>query len=746
LGILSGIISYIFGLSLNLLDASINGFLGALGFDLEIFEYYFPAAAQFHEIIVGFSVSLLFAMLVFQVFRNFGVVLDMEAEDPLKTIGKSALFLGMIVYSRSVIDLILGLMVDPYHVFLGTAATPYKFELTTLVTAIFNSVFSNPFMCIVAMILMMVLGWQFLKLTVECVERYIVFYFSLCFAPVVFATGAFKSTSQILKSWSRLVASQAMLLLINVWSIRLFLSYMPVFEQSGNDMVFTFLMGFAFLKFAQKADTLLRIIGLNTASTGDMVRSLGGTIAGIAMTIRSAGSMARGVASAIGGRFGGAEAAGGKGSQGGGGRNRGSGDEISGMGGRRKQGETKASGVKDAAAGGVTLSGISAAKQGFATDVMRAARARMEGGPFTAEGQSPAADGEAPAQGPDGKPSHNGKIPMKQGESSGKAASAKGFANLDEETLEGLSNLAHGLPHTKCDLKKGVFTGGGFPEFTGEDANIIGASQLVPARGFRRSMMKRSDGSIGTIYRNAETGEAQMVQFASVDNGVIQGVISRIDPKTGRFGEDFAFKAVHSSVPGAESFSSHSVPVRDPSGGVYHVATGADTSIFSQAPGNAQAASAYTPGGANQMSAAGSDGKAVATEKTAGRITPEAGTAAGGGTNIVSPIPTKLHDADPAIEKPSEAPLIPSPAAPTGGQEIRRETALHHETPSPVHRDADAAQAAPGMQPPQNKVRRFSRSNPANLEVFRRDDSRLESFEKQKPDPGAQPGVTPMKK
>ena len=53
MGSLSDVVSYLFGLALNLLDAAINGFLGALGFDLDTFEHYFPAAADYHEVIVG---------------------------------------------------------------------------------------------------------------------------------------------------------------------------------------------------------------------------------------------------------------------------------------------------------------------------------------------------------------------------------------------------------------------------------------------------------------------------------------------------------------------------------------------------------------------------------------------------------------------------------------------------------------------------------------------------------------------
>ncbi len=53
--------------------------------------------------------------------------------------------------------------------------------------------------------------------------------------------------------------------------------------------------------------------------------------------------------------------------------------------------------------------------------------------------------------------------------------------------------------------------------------------------------MRMPDGTMGTVYRNSETGDSTVVQFGSVDNGVIQGTISSLDPVTGKTGEDFAF-------------------------------------------------------------------------------------------------------------------------------------------------------------------------------------------------------------
>lgn len=722
MGILSGVVSYLFGLALNLLDAAINGFLGALGFDLDTFEHYFPAAADYQEVIVGFGVGLLLIMLVFQLFRNFGVMLDIEVEDPLKILGKTALFLGMILYSRSIVNTLLGLLADPYAIFLNTASTPYEFRLTTLAAAMFGSVFSNPFMAIVTLILMLVLGWQFLKLTVECVERYIVFYFALYCAPVVFATGAFKSTAQIFKSWCRMVASQAMLLLLNIWSIKLFLSFMPVFERDSSNMVFNFLMGYAFLKFAQKADTLLRILGLNTASTGDMVRSLGGTIASIAMTLRTAGGMANHVTSAIGQRFGGTDAAGKKGDSSSGGGGGSSGDSIGGMGSRsRPQAEGPSPSIGGATPGGVTASGIRAAKHNFAKAVFQAAFAqRGDTPPFSSLKRAPLAGEKGQTGQGSTKRRNDGSVSVEPGRL---PEDTKGLQNLDEEIIEGLSNLAHGLPHDKFDPEKGSWSGGGFQEFTGEQANLIGASQLTPAEGSSQSTVKLPDGSTGTVYHNEETGEAHLVQFASVDNGVIQGTISQIDPKTGKTGEDFAFKAVHSGVPGAETFSTHAVPVSEPSGGAYHIATGADTTIFASAADGA--GTAYTPGGTSRMAASPKQESIAATDL------PE---------TAVSPVANQVEQFH-MVPNGATAPVSPE-ALPSG-----RPTSPPPDTDTPsTEQPAETPPPVPKPEPPQNQVRRFSRNDPANVEIFRRGGGQVESFERTGPEKESGPQVSPPKK
>ena len=741
MGILSGVVSYIFGLALNLLDAAIDGFLGVLGFDLGTFETYFPAASQFNEVITGFAIGLLFMMLIFQIFRNFGIMLDMESEDPLKMVGKAALFFGMIVHSRSIVDFIIRLLVDPYSIFLNTVSGPFEFRLMTLVTSMFTSVFANPFMAVLALILLFLLGWQFLKLIIECVERYIVFCFILYFAPIVFATGAFKSTEQIFKSWCRMLASQSLLLLINIWSIQLFLSFLPVFESGASSIIFNFLIGYAFLLFAQKADTLLRMLGLNTASTGDMMRSFGGTIAGLAFTIKTMSGAAGRVVSGVGRMFGGAGSAGaatvGAGKAAAGGTvagmaaGTGAGAAAGGIFGLAGANSSVAGGGSSPGPGGsATDSGISAAKQRFTNDVLNSVWSQMSGNRDNSDSQPQAFRFEEGADGLHDTGQGNPAI--------------GGMRSIDAETREGLGNLAHGLAHDNFNPASRTFSGGGFGEFTGKDANVIGASQLTPASGFEQHSVKMRDGSVGTIYKNADTGQAHLVQFGSVDNGLVQGTINEVNGDTGRMGDSMAFKAVHGSVPGAESFSAHSVPVSDGAGGVYHVSTGADTSFF--APGSEPP----------QPSTLRSERQSVPQDRSGGTTGQPTMSSGHTGHSTVSShdtstIPSSSISGDKfggGSSRGAGSSRSSRPgrftasgefggwggggSTPSGSVEGGREGFGRDTQSPPINTD---------MKQPPDEARRFSRNNPANMEIFSRETDGSQSFDRSPASPDTMPSM-----
>ena len=72
------------------------------------------------------------------------------------------------------------------------------------------------------LILLISVGWNYFKLLLETVERYIVVGVLCYTSPLAFAMGGSKATSQIFASWCRMVGSQLLLLVLNVWFLRAF--------------------------------------------------------------------------------------------------------------------------------------------------------------------------------------------------------------------------------------------------------------------------------------------------------------------------------------------------------------------------------------------------------------------------------------------------------------------------------------------------------------------------------------------
>ena len=152
--------------------------------------------------------------------------------------------------------------------------------------------------------MLIALGWNYFKLLLECVERYIVVGVLCYTSPLAYAMGGSKATSQVFKSWCRMVGSQLLLLVLNVWFLRAFDSSVGQFIgnggalASGGGSVFLWLFcALAFLKTAQKFDSYLAAMGLNVAQTGssmamEMVMAAR-VLSGLGGGAKSAGSVFR---------------------------------------------------------------------------------------------------------------------------------------------------------------------------------------------------------------------------------------------------------------------------------------------------------------------------------------------------------------------------------------------------------------------------------------------------------------------
>jgi len=229
MGILDGIVEWIAEQIMHGLDLLSNSVLGALGTDMAVFLRYFPAADTMYQVFTALALGIILLNLVWQLFRNFGLGIGLEAEDPLKLVLRSVLFMLMVWFARDIVDIILKIGGTPYEWIMTAGLPPLNFANFNSVMLVIIGILSNGAVALIALVILLILAWNYLKLLFEAAERYILLGVLVFTAPVAFAFGASQSTSNIFKSWCRMLGGQIFLLLMNAWCLRLFTSMVGAF-------------------------------------------------------------------------------------------------------------------------------------------------------------------------------------------------------------------------------------------------------------------------------------------------------------------------------------------------------------------------------------------------------------------------------------------------------------------------------------------------------------------------------------
>lgn len=296
-----------------LMDAVSGLFLNALGTDMVAMEEYFPFVSKAFDVMQYTAWAILFLITVWQLFRIFGGPIT-EAEEPWQLVVRSALFALLIGFAKPIFTIALDIARAPYTALMDLTMTAEDFTfagleqvltngLTTIVAAI--SIVG----AILVLILEISLGWNYFKLLLETVERYIVVGVMCYTSPLAYAMGGSKATNQVFKSWCRMVGSQLLLLVLNVWFLRAFNSSVGQFIGNGGALstgqgsIFLWLFcALAFLKTAQKFDSYLAALGLNVAQTGSSmgmeIMMAARVLSGMGGSAKSAGSVFRSGSSA----------------------------------------------------------------------------------------------------------------------------------------------------------------------------------------------------------------------------------------------------------------------------------------------------------------------------------------------------------------------------------------------------------------------------------------------------------------
>lgn len=307
--IFEGIVNWISSIVSQMMDAVSGLFLQALGTDMTAMEEYFPFIGKAFTVMQYTAWAILFLITVWQLFRVFGGPIT-EAENPWVLLARSALFALLIGYAKPIFMLVLDIARAPYTALMEISMTAEDFTFAGVEQALSNGLTTIvSIVSVVGLLLLIILeislGWNYFKLLLETVERYIVVGVLCYTSPLAFSMGASKTTSPVFKSWCRMVGSQLLLLVMNVWFLRGFNSSMGQFIGNGGALstgqgsIFLWLFcALAFLKTAQRFDSYLAAMGLNVAQTGS---SMGMELLMAARVISGVGSGARSAGSVFGG-------------------------------------------------------------------------------------------------------------------------------------------------------------------------------------------------------------------------------------------------------------------------------------------------------------------------------------------------------------------------------------------------------------------------------------------------------------
>ena len=229
MGILDGIVEWIAEQVMHGLDLINTSVLGALGCDMSVFLRYFPAAETMYKIFVALAIGLILLNWIWQLFKNFGLIAGVEAEDPVKLSIRSVLFILLAYFADEIVNIVLTIGGTPYDWILTSELPALNFADFNSVVITILGVCANGAVALIALILIIILAWNYIKLLFEAAERYVLLGVLVYTAPVAFSMGASQTTSNIFKSWCRMFGGQIFLLLMNALCLRLFTSMVGAF-------------------------------------------------------------------------------------------------------------------------------------------------------------------------------------------------------------------------------------------------------------------------------------------------------------------------------------------------------------------------------------------------------------------------------------------------------------------------------------------------------------------------------------
>lgn len=273
---LETIVSWIASVCSELLDFIVTAFLGMMHLDLGSISESFPALTVGYRIFQSIGIGLIVLIAVVQLFKFFlGQLADVR-DTPVHILLRSAIAAMLIWFGGFFVELAIDLAKIPYDIFVNYDATETNDGFFAVMRDNLGDMnlidgmtvsLGEAAMLVLSLILILLVGWNILKLMLEVCERYLMIGVLAYSSPLIYPTFSSQATSDIFKRWVGMFCGQCVLMTISAWMLKIAISGFSL-KVTDTNVLFRIMLTLAFCKIAQRADTYMQQLGIGVATTG----------------------------------------------------------------------------------------------------------------------------------------------------------------------------------------------------------------------------------------------------------------------------------------------------------------------------------------------------------------------------------------------------------------------------------------------------------------------------------------------
>ena len=198
--IFQGFLEWAYGLALECWQYFSTALLDIMSMDFAYLKSHAPVVDEIMQILLAVGWALLIGNLVFQALKSMAVGLGFEGEDPKLLFARTFVFAFLLLASPQICE--IGLSMTSKIIEL--LQIPDAVNVTFVDESVFGAIGAAWLLVIIFGIIVM---FKVFKLLLEIAERYVILAMLTITAPLAFAMGGSKSTSEIFGGWCRMFGS-----------------------------------------------------------------------------------------------------------------------------------------------------------------------------------------------------------------------------------------------------------------------------------------------------------------------------------------------------------------------------------------------------------------------------------------------------------------------------------------------------------------------------------------------------------